>query len=224
MSIGTYNLLLLVHVLAFVYWLGADLGVLYAAKFGADYRLSSETRQKIGDVMAFVDMFPRLSVPLVGASGISIAYLSGAIEFSQTWIWVTWVAAFVWIASNLFIYLNRSNPESVSSAKSFDVLWRVGLLILVGGAAASSFLGVGITRSHSLAAKLLIFSLTIALSLILRLLFRRYRPALNRIASGGDNATESAIMNRALTLARPVVFAIWSLAIVAAAIGLWKPY
>jgi len=88
MTISLYNALLLLHVLVFVYWLGADLAVLYAAKYGAEERLSIETRQTIGDIMAFVDLFPRLSVPLIGATGMTMAFLAGALKFHEAWIWL----------------------------------------------------------------------------------------------------------------------------------------
>jgi hypothetical protein len=224
MTIGTYNVLLLLHVLMFVYWLGADLGVLYAAKYGADEKLSVETRQTIGDIMAFVDLFPRLSVPLIGATGITMAFLSGAFVFNDVWIWLVWLAALLWIASNLFVYMNRADPNRIRSVVRFDTLWRITLLIAIAGVAAASFFGVGITSSTSLVAKLLIYAMAIALSLVLRVLFRPYRPALKRIAADGDNAVDSAIMNKALASARPIVILIWLLTIVAAAIGLWKPF
>lgn len=224
MSIGTYDVLVLLHILMFAYWLGADVAVLYAAKYGADPGLSLETRQTIGNIMAFVDMFPRLSVPLIGASGVTMAFLSGALRLHEAWIWLAWLAALVWISSNLFIYMNRKDPTRVRSMLTFDALWRTALLLVIAGVAVASFFGVGIASSRSIAAKLLIYSMAIALSLVLRLLFRPYRPALNRIAAGGDSATESAVMNKALTRARPAVFAIWFLTVVEAAIGLWKPY
>jgi len=106
----------------------------------------------------------------------------------------------------------------------FDTAWRIFLLIALVSVAAASFFGVGITSSLSLIAKLMIFALAIALTLVLRALFKPYRPALARIAAGGDSAEDSAAMKRALANAKPIVILIWSLTIVAAAIGLWKPY
>lgn len=224
MAIDLYDLMLLLHVLVFVYWLGADLGVLYAARYGADERLALETRQTIGEIMAFVDMFPRLSVPLVGATGVSMAYLAGAFVFSELWVWATWLAALVWICSNLFAFLNRLHPDRVRRAVRFDTGWRIVIMLAVAGTATASLLDAGITTSNSLIAKLFVFALAIALSLLLRVLFKPYRPALNRIAAGGDNTVESAIMRRALARARPVVLLIWALTIISAAIGLWNPY
>jgi len=224
MTIGTYNALLLLHVLVFVYWLGADLAVLYAAKYGADESLSIETRQTIGDIMAFVDLFPRLSVPLIGATGVTMAFLSGAFVVHEFWVWSTWLAALVWVSSNLFVFLNRANPERIQSVVRFDAVWRISMLVAIVGVAAASYVGFGITSNMSLIAKLMIYAIAIALSLILRVLFKPYRPALARIAAGGDSAADSAIMKKALVGAKPVVILIWSLTIAAAAIGLWKPF
>ena len=130
MDIGTYDLLHLAHVLLFVYWLGADLGVLYAAKFGADSRLSIETRQTIGEIMSFVDLFPRLSVPLIGAIGISMAVLSGEFLLNKFWVWLIWLAALVWVGVNLTIYKNRRRLAEIGSLLRFDVVWRSILLAI----------------------------------------------------------------------------------------------
>ncbi len=223
MEIGSYDLLRLAHVLLFVYWLGADLGVLYAAKFGADSRLSIETRQTIGEIMSFVDLFPRLSVPLIGAVGISMAVLSGDMLLKNPWLWLIWLAALVWVGVNLAIYKNRHRLAEIGSLLRFDVLWRSILLTLAATVAVASLLGNGVTTNASLAAKLLIYAIAIALSLVLRILFRPYRQSLAQIAAGGEDAENTAIMKKSLSNARPVVFAIWFLTVAAAALGLWQP-
>ncbi|MFO1510751.1 MAG: hypothetical protein U1F31_13415 [Steroidobacteraceae bacterium] len=219
--ISSYEILLLLHVLLFAYWLGADLGVLYAARFAADAGSSLETRQTISRIMAFVDLAPRLSVPLVGATGVSMAVLSGAFEIRRIWIWVAWFAAIIWVCSNLYIYLHRADRSRIQPVLRFDAWWRAILLVVAAGAAIAALLGAGITSDTALALKLLLFALAVALSLVLRALFKPYRPALQRIATGGDNAIESAVMASALARARPIVFLIWLLVITAAAVGLW---
>lgn len=223
MEIGLNDILLLAHLLFFVYWLGADLGVLYAAKFGADSRLSVETRQAIGEIMSFVDLFPRLSVPMIGATGISMAVLSGEFLLADIWLWFVWFAALVWVGVNLANYKNRSRFAEIASMLRFDFYWRCIMLALAASFAVASLLGYGITANASLASKLLIYAIAIALSLVLRIMFRPYRPALARIAAGGDDAENTEIMKKALSNARPVVFAIWFLTVAAAALGLWQP-
>lgn len=219
--INAYDVLLLVHVLLFAYWLGADLGVFYAARFAADGNYSIETRKAISDVMAFVDLAPRLSVPLMGATGITMGVRLGALTLDAVWVWVAWFAALLWVSSNLYIYLNRADRSRVQAVIRFDTCWRATVLVALAGVAIASLLGAGITSNVALAVKLLLLALAIALSLVLRVLFKPYRPALQRIAAGGDNARESAIMTAALARARPIVILIWIVAIAAAAIGLW---
>lgn len=221
MEIQLYDVLLLLHAVLFAYWLGADLGVFYAARFAADGKYSVETRQTIGAIMAFVDLAPRLSVPLVGATGISMGVISGAISMRVAWVWAVWLAALLWVASNVHIHRNRAALDRIQPVIRFDTRWRFFLMVVAAGAAIASLLGFGITSNIALAVKLLILATAIALSLVLRLFFRPYRPALRRIAAGGDNVAESAIMAAALARARPVVIAIWIAVIIAAAIGLW---
>lgn len=223
MDIGLYDLLLLIHVLLFVYWLGADLGVFYAARFAADPSLSVETRVTIANIMSFVDMAPRLSVPLIGAVGATLAVMSGALSLSAIGLTVVWFAALVWVGVNLTVYVNRHQSEKVKGLVTFDSVWRSTVLTIVAIAGLASFFGVGVTENPFLAAKLLIYSGAILMSLVLRVLFRPYRPALARIRAGSGGAEESAIMMRALSQARPAILGIWALTILAAAIGLWQP-
>lgn len=223
MGIGTYELLLLAHVLLFVYWLGADLGVLYAAKFGADPRLSIETRRTIGEIMSFVDLFPRLSVPLIGAVGVSMAVMSGQFQIAGHWLWAVWLAAAAWVVTNLTIYRNRRRLPEIGALLRFDALWRSAVLVIAAAVALASLTGAGITANASLAAKLLIYAAAIALSLVLRVLFKPYRAALARIEAGGDDLRNTAIMSRALSRSRVVVLSIWLSTVAAAALGLWQP-
>ena len=48
MGITLLEVFLFVHVLLFVYWLGADLGVYYTSRFVVDRKLSTETRAITG--------------------------------------------------------------------------------------------------------------------------------------------------------------------------------
>lgn len=224
MELLIYNLLILAHVLLFVYWLGADLGVLHAARYAVDPQIPVEARRAIGEIMSFVDLFPRLSVPLIGAVGVSMATISGDFRISEIWLWLVWFAAVVWVLVNLIIYRNRHRITEMGSWLRFDLIWRSTILLLATAAGAASLAGIGFTDNVSLALKLLIYAAAIALSLLLRTLFRPYRPALARIEAGGDDAENSAIMDRALSRARPVVLAIWFLTVVAAALGLWQPF
>lgn len=224
MTVDLYAVLLLLHVLLFVYWLGADLAVLYSARFAADPSLSLETRLVISQIMAFVDLFPRMSVPLIGAVGASLAVLNGDLRGGGVLVALAWVIAAVWVAVNLHLYLNRTDQVRIAPWRQFDVVWRalIGTGVLV--AALVALLGAGVTDNRSLAAKLLIFAAAIFLSLLLRRVFLPFRPALRRLVDGSGGPADVVIMQQTLARARPVVLGIWALTVIAAAIGLWQPF
>lgn len=224
MDIGLYDLLALAHVLFFVYWLGADLGVFYAARFSSNPRLSLETRLVIADIMAFVDLFPRLSVPLIGATGASMAIVSGDFHLNDRAAVGIWLVALIWVAITLIIYSNRKKTVNLKPMLTFDLVWRILVLISVALVGVLSLYGVGLTENRSLSVKLLIYAGAILLSLMLRWTFKPYRPALKRIIEGQDNEKNSIIMNKALSAAKPVILGLWFLTAAAAAVGLWQPF
>ncbi|MCC5863248.1 MAG: hypothetical protein JJT93_15210 [Gammaproteobacteria bacterium] len=224
MTVGVYDLLLLAHVLLFVYWLGADLAVLYSARYVADPRLSLETRETVSQIMAFVDLFPRMSVPLIGAVGATLGVMNGDFSFGPTVLTGIWVLALIWVGLNGWLYLNRGDTLRTAPWRRFDVAWRsvIGIAVLI--AALVALAGIGVTDNRTLAAKLLIFAAAIFLSLVLRRVFLPFRPALRRLAEGTGGSADVAIMQQTLSRTRPIVLGIWALTVVAAALGLWQPF
>jgi uncharacterized membrane protein len=59
MGAESYVLIKLLHILLFVYWLGADIGVFYSARFVREASLGREARQTATRIMGWVDQIPR---------------------------------------------------------------------------------------------------------------------------------------------------------------------
>ena len=171
--------------------------------------------------MAFVDMFPRLSVPLIGAVGMQLAVLGGYAALPPSALVAAWVLALTWAGNGLYIYRRRTSPALVQSARRLDLALRVVVLLCVLGVAAAGVAGVGPVASPFLIVKLLALGAAIALSFLLRITFAPFRPALNRIIDGAGGEADSLIMRRSLARSRPVVFCLWGSAVVGAAAGLW---
>ncbi|MEO1319808.1 MAG: hypothetical protein AAFV30_04435, partial [Pseudomonadota bacterium] len=64
-----YTLVLFVHLLAFVFWLGADIGVFILGKFAQNPAHSVEQRLLLLQVTLIIDKFPRVSMVTAVATG-----------------------------------------------------------------------------------------------------------------------------------------------------------
>ena len=223
-AITPTDLLLLAHVVLFVYWLGSDVAVLYGASFAANPKLSGETRQTVSEIMAFVDLFPRLSVPLVGMTGYAIASARGLIVAPMIADVLVYCAGALWFANNLTIHALRKQPARIKQLRRLDLALRIAVMLAAAGAAGVALSGGDVIPDHSIAAKVLVFAFAIGFSLALRFVFAPYRPALNRILASGSTPEDEAIMSRALSTGRPIVLGIWACTLIAAAIGLWHPF
>lgn len=222
-SVGLYDLFLLGHVLIFVYWLGADLAVFYGASYAANPALSGETRRIVSEIMAFVDLFPRLSVPLIAAFGFSLAEMSGRIAVGFPLWTIVWPVALLWFANTFAIYAWRKDSQRIAPLRRIDFWMRIVVLVVVGTYGFVGLFGGGGILSQSIAAKMIVYALAIVFSLMLRYAFMPYRPALNHILEHGSTPEQEAIMSKALNIGRPLVVAIWLSTVVAAALGLWQP-
>ena len=68
-----YTLLLYVHVLALVYWLGGDLGTFLSSRHVLRSDLGVESRQTAFKILMECDMGPRLAMPIILGSGCHLA-------------------------------------------------------------------------------------------------------------------------------------------------------
>ena len=70
-----YNVVLYVHVLALVYWLGGDLGTFLSSRHVLRSELGVESRQTAFNILMECDMGPRLAMPLILGSGFHLSSL-----------------------------------------------------------------------------------------------------------------------------------------------------
>ncbi|MFQ5635893.1 MAG: hypothetical protein ACE5G3_11270, partial [Gammaproteobacteria bacterium] len=55
-----YDLLIIFHLLLFVYWLGGDMGVFYSSGMVIDSKLSNPARVIAAKIMITLDFVPRI--------------------------------------------------------------------------------------------------------------------------------------------------------------------
>ncbi len=77
---SAYLLLVVVHVLLFAYWLGADWGVYVTSRYVADAKLSLEERRRFLQAAFRIDLLPRISFTLLLPVGVQLAAYYGAAD------------------------------------------------------------------------------------------------------------------------------------------------
>ncbi len=210
-------LLLLLHVLILVYWLGGDLGAFVASFVIANPDRDRAARLGAARLLGDVDMAPRTALILAFPTGLTLAVARGWLSFDILWVAVAWATAAIWLALAWRIHLAHGG---VAGARRLDLIIRWGAAAGLAGAGMLGLTGA-IVAPAFIALKLLILAACVLTGLLVRRLTADLGPALGALAAGQPDA--DGRIARALALTRPAVVLIWLLLLSAALLGLWKP-
>jgi hypothetical protein len=93
-----YNVVLYVHVLALVYWLGGDLGTFLSSRHVLRSELGVQSRQTAFNILMECDMGPRLAMPLILGSGFHLSSLRWPGLLPDVTALIGWLVVMVWMA------------------------------------------------------------------------------------------------------------------------------
>lgn len=201
----------LAHVLAFVYWLGGDLGAFYASTFVTRATEAPAARVTAARILNAVDMAPRTALILALPTGASLAAATGWIALPLWGEAALWLAAAAWVA--LIWRLHGATPAP--ALKALDLVFRITAL---GGLVAAAGLLTDWPLFIRLKAALL--AVAIGLGLAVRGVLQPVSPALALLAQGQATAEVDAALSGALGRARLFVVGIWITVLSAAALGI----
>lgn len=213
------NLLLVLHLLLIVSWLGIDVGVFYSSFVMRRPGLSTDARREVRRIMVTLDLAPRISLILMVPSGLGLAYVSGLgfgpldPGFAEPTLWVIAVVAVVWALATAWAFRARQNDPPPSVVGTFDRLdWYLraltALAFVVMGVA--SLAGGEPFAANWLAWKSTLFGLIVAAGLWIRIAARRYRPAMTDLLTRGDTPERLAAVNRGIRGVYPAVLTVWA--------------
>jgi hypothetical protein len=106
----TYQIWLYAHVLMFVYWLGADLGVFTLALALKNPNYSVEQRALLMRMSLLIDMTPRAAMALIAPVGLYLAESLGLVSMPNWLNTLIWITAFSWIAGEIVAFRNMGKP------------------------------------------------------------------------------------------------------------------
>ena len=223
MSVGIDSVVLLIHVLFFVFWLGTDIGVFYSSGFVMKADIGLEARSYCLKIMSFLDQVPRVSSIGLAAAGFTLGILRGYFGLDPIWILPIWIIAIIWAGAVLYLYVNEHHPEKIATVKRVDFYWRIVVIALVLTLAVTSLLGNGITDQKWLALKLIVLAAILTCGVMMRLKMRTFGQFFGPMMKGTATPEQIATAQAMMWTAKRYVLCIYALLITAAALGLWKP-
>ncbi len=231
MGITLLEVFLFIHVVLFVYWLGADLGVYYTSRFVVDRKLSTETRAIPGKIMEFVDLSPRITLVLFLPSGISLISLYEKVpnfvaDYRYLIIVVAWLLGMAWLYLVIRNYHSHGDPKA-ALIKRTDLAIRYLIVASIFAGGIYTLLvdePFGVTTNPKwLAIKVMFYATAIAGGIGIRKALVPFGPAFGNVLSGKATEADNDALSLSLKNALPWVHLIWFCVLAAAFLGIAKP-
>ncbi len=173
-GVTSYELLQFLHVFLFVFWLGPDVAVYAWSRKAVEAGASAELRVVAGQMMARVDVIPRVAISLMLTVG---GLLSGYVGLEHPWWQMAGIVLLgpVWLTLVLIGALRDGTPFG-ASAQRFESWLRWLLIVTVPLSVAYSTVTGRLAMAPYVGAKLLLFAAVLLLGQLMRNSVPRSRP------------------------------------------------
>jgi hypothetical protein len=136
-EVDGYTLLLYIHLLLFVYWLGADVGVFGLALALKNRRYSHEQRTLMMRMSLTIDMVPRMAMITIAPVGLHLARQGGLVEIPNLLMIFVWAAAIPWMIGEWLAFRRMGQPSAVRFYIFNGVIMTLFCIALIGFGIAS---------------------------------------------------------------------------------------
>lgn len=219
-----YPSLVYFHLLLFVLWLGADVGVYLAGQhFRKRHLYSLDQRIALLKLLVIIDMTPRSAWALMVPVSLSVVALGGY------WAVPSWLLALAWIIAGLWLWLlwdahyHDQTPRAARNRKVEGWL-RIGLTLFYLWLGIQSLaLGAPLAPTW-LASKALLFGLIFAAAIMIDVTFKPVGPQLGRLLKEGSSDATEVPLRATMDRTRIWVRTTYVLLLIISYIGLVKPF
>lgn len=218
-----YPTLVYVHLLLFVLWLGADVGVfLLGQHFRKRDAYTLDQRIALLKLLVIVDLTPRTAWTLMVPLSLTVSYVGGWWEVPVVLVWAAWAIAAFWLWLVFDAHAHDMTPRAARNRRwegwlryvlCAGYLWLGAESVLTGHP-----IGVG-----WLAWKALLFGLIFAAAIMIDVTFKPVGPLLGRLLAEGSSDTTEAPLLRTMNRTRLWVWSVYLLLVATSWLGVVKP-
>ncbi len=219
---GLYDVLVYVHVLAFVFWLGGDLGV---AILGSAFRNRTKplaTRLELLRLLGVVDMGPRTAWVIMVPLSITLVDVAGYWDVPDWGLWLAWLVGVVWMGLTWAIHFLTGRPI-VPRLKQIEFWLKLAITAFYTSIGITSLLGWGPLIESWLSQKALVFAVIFAAAIMIDVAGRPVGPLLLAVIEKGSSDATEIPLRRAMDRARLWVWLTYALLLFIGFLGTVKP-
>lgn len=216
----SHTVLLFVHVLLFVFWLGTDVGVFLAAKISEKGELSAETRSTVLGLGMVLDRLPRSALTLIVPTGLQLAVNTGRLAASDTVMLGIWAISILWL---IVLWIGFLKPHTPTEQRVMLFNLAMNAIMALAVTTYAIWLLSSTDTQTWLAIKVLMVGLIFIAGVVLDVLFKPAVDVFLEIVSEGGTEERDAKYSKALGPVYWVVLSIYAFVIVAAYMGIAQP-
>ncbi len=223
-SVSFYQILVFAHLLLFVLWLGADVGVFMLGQhFRKREKWSLPQRLALLQLLVNVDMVPR------SAWAVMVPLTLTMVDAGGWWDLPVWVVGLAWIIGGFWLWLVwdahiHDQTERAKRDNKIESVLKIGLTIFYLGLGIISLVEGAPLAPHWLATKAVMFGLIFAAAIMIDVAFKPVGPLLGKlIIEGSSDATEIPL-RRTMDRTRVWVWVVYLLLLGTAFLGNIKPF
>lgn len=218
-----YRSLVFAHLLLFVLWLGADVGVFVLGQHFRKRRVYSlDQRLALLKLLVAVDMTPRSAWAMMVPLSLSVAVVGGWAVLPLWAVAAAWLVSGVWLALVWDAHLHDQTPRAAR-----DRRWEtpIKLAIMIGylGLGGWSLWTGGPILARFVAWKAVLFGLIFAAAMAIDWSFKPVGPQLGRLIAEGSSDTTELPLLRTMNRTRLWVWTVYLLLLATAWLGVVKP-
>jgi hypothetical protein len=217
-----HRVLVWLHVLLAIYWLGPDWGVYVNSRYVARADLPLAERRRFLEAALRIDLVPRSCLILLLPAGLLLAGQLGLSPVTGAGLAAVWAGAIAWLLLSWRIY-RRPGDAATAALRQLDhgIRWVLATLCIV--TALYSLATGTLFLTTWLPLKLLGFGTLLLLGLALRAVMGGWAMGFQRLAAEGSTPATEAVFAGALRRARPIAWIFWSVSAALAFLGVVKP-
>jgi hypothetical protein len=218
-----YSTLVYVHLLLFVFWLGADAGVfLLGQHFRKRHAYSLDQRVALLKLLVIVDLVPRASWALMVPVSLSVAKAGKWWDIHPLGLVLAWAIGGIWLWLILDAHRHDQTERAARDRRNENFLKVILTLFYLWLGIQSLVMGEPLAPTW-LALKALAFGLIFLAAIMIDVSFKPVGHQLVRLLKDGSSDETEVPLLRTMNRTRLWVWAVYLLLIVASYLGAVKP-